>query len=635
MLKMLLRTLVIIVFLLGNIKAKLNVKSDEQEFIDSVSNCIEEVGMRFFKTGQVVAMYLSNDELMTHILLGEFFKKNLWSFIVLNSSISRYDDFKKIDNYVIQIKETDEIKFVLQMLETLPSWNPYGKIIVVSASIFNHSDAVVIMQHLWKSKAVKSIISLVNPKDVTQQQIFTWYPYANGNCGNHFDKIIMADKCRFGRFEKKVNNWFDEQIPKKLNNCPLRVRVAVWPPYVMPPSDHITGTELYNFSSGIEIQLMNTIAEKANIKVMYTMSDTDKWSSISANGTMTGAFLQLSEEKADVAMSSLELTEQRLAYFDISTPYIMDSLLWCVPHSKSQPPSLKFLNTMTLEVWCAMLTAFPLFCIIVWSLSRYQKIELHRYKSIGTVLQNVFGISLGVPIKTFPRTYMIRVFLGLWISTSLIIQSSYTTYMMSVLTGTSYVKQIKTLDEIFKYNLQILLMPNYLKYFNGTNWNMQKVVEESGQCNDINQCLQRVAFQRDSAVCVPKLYLDNVFYNYVNSNKDPLLYCFDNNIVAYPINMYMIKGFPLKNRINELIGHILAGGFLVLWEKRIFNRNEDNSTIRTENAESSDRMKLVHLHPIFILLIMGHIFAVCVFLLEISVHKFKIRAKRKFKGYYN
>lgn len=337
-----------------NASAKMVPLPDERTSRVSLSRCIGEISERFYTKGEIISIYLSLNEerkapsatVLDRILLPELYQKLDWSVLISNGSIVSSRDWKRTDSYMIHFRTKEEIQPTMQKLQAAKSWNAHARFVIVSATIFEKSEEVVamIVQHMWNARVVNAVIILTNPANVTEQQIFTWYPFADGNCGNNFDKAVLLDKCSFGEFEKGVD-LFPEKVPKKLKNCAVRVRVVVWPPFVMPPVAHVAGTELYEFDGGLEIELMNTVAEKANFRTLYTMSPDEMWGDVFKNGSITGLFAELDKKRSDIGIGSVSLSKGRMDHFDVTTSYIQDSLVWCVPHAKA---SLPFRNSPTL-----------------------------------------------------------------------------------------------------------------------------------------------------------------------------------------------------------------------------------------------------------------------------------------------
>lgn len=624
----------LVLFAFRACKSHLEVLPDEHTERVSLANCIVSCCLRFI-TEEMIIVSLSPEEVdddqpstavSDRILLPQLSNTGRWTLLIKKSSSKSTNFFKQSGSYIIHIRTKDELKSHIDNLKEYRSWNPHAKIIVFSSAVFNNTSEVVagIVKILWSAKVVDGIVILHDAEDLTYYTVFSWFPYSAGNCGNDFYKIKVMDNCTFGYFENKVN-LFPTKIPKKLNDCPVRVRVVQWPPYIMPPKQHIAGTELYDFDDGLEINLINTIAERANFKIIYSMSHTTQnFGTVNSNGTTTGVFTVLREESADIAMGSLALSEQRAEKFDFSTTYYTESLTWCVPHAKSQPAIEKLTNTLKTETWVVLVFAYCLCSLLVWALSHLETKELKFYKSFPNVMQNTLSIVLGMAVKTLPKTTIVRCFLFLWIFNSLVMGIYYTTFMISTLTGSSYVDQISTLDGIFESKLKLYLMPNTIQYFNGSTWQMRKVLKEWNNCTHIHDCLARVAYQRDSAICIPRLYLEYVNNRYVDANKQPLLYYFKESVVSYPVTMYMTKGYPLKQRINELVEWIVSAGFIKAWERNVFDYKWKNATTLAEESMEEPEynwLTIHHLEAVLFSLAIGHSVAVLVFILEILVFK--------------
>lgn len=616
--------------------SRLEALPDELTERVSLANCIVSCCLRFF-TEEMIIVSLSPEEVSEdqasasvsdRIFLPYLSRIGKWSLLVKKSSTKGVNFFKQSGSYIIHIRTKDELKEHINNLEEYRSWNPHAKIIVFSSAVFNNTNEVVagIVETLWSAKVVDGIVMLHDVEDLTYYRVYSWFPYSAGNCGNDFYKITIVDNCTFGYFERKIN-LFPNKIPNKLNDCPVRVRVVQWPPYIMPPKQHIPGTELYEFDDGLEVNLINTIAQRANFKVIYTMSNkTQNFGTVNSNGTTTGIFTALREEMADIAMGSLALSEERAEKFDFSTSYYTESLTWCVPHAKTQPSIEKLTNTLKMETWIVLIVAYLCCSLLLWELSKVEAKELRFYKRLPNVMQNNLSMVLGMAVKTLPKTFVVRCFLFLWIFNSLVMDIYYTTFMISTLTGSSYVGQINSLDEILDNKLNLYLMPNTNQYFNGNTWQMKSVLERWKNCTYIHDCLSRVAYQRDSAVCIPRLYLQYVQNRYVDGYKQPLLYYFKESVVSYPITMYMTKGYPLKQRINELVEWIASAGLIEAWEHRVFDYKWKNATVLAEESTEEPEKKwltIYHLEAVLFSLAIGHSFAVLIFIAEILVFKRK------------
>lgn len=633
--------MLVYIFLLSLLRcsnANFSAFSDERASRISLSRCIVEASSKFFEVGEMIMVSLTSIEktpasviVTDRILLPKLFSKALWTFTVIKPEEHIVDVSRRCDNYIVQIRQAKELRYNLNVLRSFRSWNPHAKFVVITSTVFENETetAAKIAEDLWSFRIVNGIVVLPTPDEITNYNVYSWFPYEHGNCGQNFNKTLVIDSCRNGKFRKNML-WYPKKIPKQLNGCPVRVRVVEWPPYVMQPTYHISGTELYEFNEGIEIELMKTIAAKINLTVIYSMSDNpNDWGNIDSNGTVTGSLLELKERKCDIIMTAMSLQQEWTELFDHTRSYVQESLTWCVPHAKSVPPFQKLSETMRWETWCFVIVSYFTVSVVVCGLSRNEKREYALYKSLIGTLLYAFSVVLAMAVNTQPRTTRVRLFAFLWILTALVLDIEYTTYMISILTGRSYEKQMKTLDDILKSNLKAYVLYSSMKYMNGSSDEMRRLRKRIRICDDMDGCLSDTAYKRNSATCVPRLYQEYVFNKYKNNDKEPLLYCFKESIVSYPVVMYLTKGYPLTERINEVIENVKAAGLMNMWEKRIYENRWFNSTLEhDDDADDPKWMTLSHLQAVFGILMMGEVIAFIVFVGELLWYRWKKRKRR-------
>lgn len=625
----------VLVLLLQTCQSRLNPLPDELTGRLSLTDCVVGACLNFFTEEEILTVSISPEEVskyrasavvMMQILLPRLSDMGRWSLLIRKASAKSSNYYKQSGSYVVQIRTQNELKDHIKNLQKYRSWNPDEKFMVISSQRFSNQEEVVagMAETLRKAKIWKAIVMLPSLKNLTQFHIYSLFPYSTGSCGDDSYKIRIVDNCTFGHFENGTN-LFPVKLLDKLSTCPIRVTVTQWPPYIMPPKQHIPGTDIYEFDEGLEINLMNTVAERAKFKVIYSMSEeTRNFGSVRDDGTTSGIFKGLEEGRADVAMGSLALMEARAAKFDLISSYYVESLAWCVPHARSQPSIKKLSNTLKMETWIVLLVLLVCFSLVVWVLSRLEKKESGYYKKVPNVFQSIVSMVFGTTVKTLPRTSLIRFFLAFWMFGSLVMDIYYTTFMMSKLTDSSYVGQINTLEEILANNLHIYLIPSEIQYFTGSSWQMRKILRLWNNCSVIHDCLSKVAFERNSAFCIPRLYMEYVKSKYVDANNQPLLYHFKENIVSYPVTMYMTKGYPLKRRINTLVERIVSAGLVAAWERKVFDYKWQNASAQSDlNAEEPERkwLKISNLGVVFVFLVIGNALALIVFFLEVFAHR--------------
>lgn len=118
---------------------------------------------------------------------------------------------------------------------------------------------------------------------------------------------------------------YPPKIPYGQSGCNLYVGAIIWPPNIIglnlePPVD------LYRPETnlrGVEIKLMNVIAERLNlVPHYYVYGIEENWGNIYSFELATGIFGALADWEIDVAIGTITLTESRYKFTDSSIQYL-------------------------------------------------------------------------------------------------------------------------------------------------------------------------------------------------------------------------------------------------------------------------------------------------------------------------
>ncbi|KAF5289204.1 hypothetical protein FQR65_LT00090 [Abscondita terminalis] len=541
----------------------------------SLSKCVREVSELFFDNGDLTIMALSSVESMYIInssiptdalLLSELFNSGTMTIIIKKIANNIFDEsyIKKIDNYIIHVRVITEVAETLQMLKKYRTWNSQARYLIVSSNIFDEPKTVAtsIIEELWKYYIINAVILLVNSKNETAFTAYSWFPYSKSRCTNNNNEIIEIDQCDSGTF-RIGKNWYQNKIPRNLNGCTLRVQPVIWPPYVLPPKKNV-------FSEGVEIQLLNTMADEANFTIQYlTTNKTQNWGTIANNGSASETLLVLQNEKCDTVVGSFAATLERHKHFDYIIYNFPESLTWCVPHARDSYQWVKLFMVLPSSLIIYSYILCIIISIIIWRLSRCNPNESSTYKTLIGTMQNVFAVYFSMSVKIQPRSLRARFLFMLWVLFILHTTALYQSSLISVLTKPNYKQEIQTLTDILENNFNIWILPNMRRYFTENNEVNSKVKTVWKICEKIEKCLLHTSFTKKSTTCTPRLYLKYAVNHYVTKNGEPLLYCFKDSIVTYPLEMLFYKGFPLRRYFSELIGRIASAGLIAHWEKQI------------------------------------------------------------------
>lgn len=589
---------------------------------ESIASCILQISDKYFLKTQTIAVVFPDTAMSTGIThpialdqqgLGTMFQSSAWSIFIKTTSKHWhfFSKFEITNNYIIQTRNPEDMEHTLRFLK-LSSWNPHAKFVIVTTTLFENPLDVVtkIFQILWLFHVLNAVILIPRVDDQSTLDIYTWFPYAGGNCGDHFNESVLINQCRMGEM-LNTTLLFPEKIPDNLHGCPVTVRTVVWPPFVILPPHLNLAAENVNFTEGTEIKLMNTIAEYANFTVRYRITQKKQdFGDMLSNGTATAGLLrELVQKNVDIGIAALAATKKRMTYLDYTISYATDSITWCVPTAELEPQWLSIIKILNLNTWLATMAAFVTVILIIWTISMYSLNESATFRNFGSCSLYMFRTTLGIPVHTLPKDTHVRIVYLMWIIYSFYLCGAFQSSLVSKLTDPSHVKQISTLQDMFKARMNIGYLPIAAKYFEDNSSLVSRIVRKYGEvCDDAEECLNRVALQRDFALALPRLYLLYVSERYWDKSGKSLIYWFKANTVSYPVQMFVYKGFPLLKTLNKVISRINAGGFTMKWLEEAmmgYSSRWKVLLVAATDDDGADALTFQHMQGAFTILAIG------------------------------
>lgn len=629
----------LLILLLPVCWANLKLLSDEENVRISLTNCIVTACESQLKqtSNNILFMNLPLNEIdanksiiftLDNLLYKDLFKLQTFSVVINKANDMKHGNMgRKADTYLIQIREKDEIKSTMKYLQNQRNWNPLGKFVILTTTPFENmrSFASHLVKIMWTDFKVINVVFLLPRKNSTVFKVYSWSPYKKeGKCGREFGAVKVIDNCNFGEYENETK-WFPNRIPTNLGKCEVKIRTIVWPPYVNAPVRKVPKTiNEFEFNSGIEIHLINTIAVAANFTPIYTLSDKhEDWGILTMNGTATGMMASLLKEEVDIGISSIGSSLVRHIFFDSSISYLQDDLTICVPHSLPKPFWKKALTILSVGVVIICLICIQLIAIITINLARYESEEHSTYRNYISCILNILSILFYIP-ATLPRSFIIRFLIMFWIIVALHINILYQTNLISELSSTTFDQRLDTIDKLVKSDYNLYAIPTAKRFFRDDSEITRAIRKKLRDCDEMEYCLDRIAFQRVSSICTPRLYFNYISSKYVDSDGKPLIYCFRDNILTFSVEMLMRKGFVLKTRIDQLLKRIMYAGLIPFWMKKELGSKHTHDR---KNLEENVVLTIGHLR--FAFCIYGILIAVAflVFVAEILIFKYGNKIK--------
>ncbi|RWS30516.1 glutamate receptor ionotropic: kainate 2-like protein [Leptotrombidium deliense] len=249
---------------------------------------------------------------------------------------------------------------------------------------------------------------------------------------------------------------------KSLSNITFKVGTCINPPYVdyRPNHEDYEGIDQYQ---GFCIDILKAMPE---FKFDIIIHDTSSRCSNGGfkNGSWSGLMRELLENRIDLAINDLTITQERRSWVDFTQPFM--NLGISILIRKQEPPPtdyFSFLAPFSLEVWLYVLTAFLGVSLLMYITSRitpYEWVSSHMCETEPEELENQFSLgnclwfTLGSIMQQgsdlAPRALSTRALASVWGFFTLIMVSSYTANLAAVLTVSRMESPIASADDLVR-----------------------------------------------------------------------------------------------------------------------------------------------------------------------------------------
>ncbi|XP_018570362.1 uncharacterized protein LOC108909997 [Anoplophora glabripennis] len=615
---------------------RLNISKNE-EIRRSLSMCIFQACRRFFHSNFETVTYslplierdFASATVLNELVLPVLESDQRFALLIKDLKTAQQINHRyigKSPSYIIQIKKEGELEANIRRLKRFTRWNPHAKFLVVSSTAFSYplNVAIGVIKSLWNNNVVNAAVLLVDNENNTNFKVYSWKPYSSHSCGTNFSDVLPVGSCSFGVTDSNID-WFRNKIPKNLHGCPVKVKYMVWLPYVMSVKP-IAQVPHYDADLGIDVNLLNVIANTLNLSLIYQKSSFDGWGGVGKDYSATKDLKLLKENNVDLVVGGYVNTPHRTVLFDSPQSHIQDSLLFCVPHTPIITGFRNFLNIFKFEVWILVCILYFIVSVCMWYASNFEGGEHLSYRSLPNCLLNNFLISIGLVVSILPKTMRVRCLACMFIIFSLKLNMIYTSYLTSVLSSPNYRQKYESMEEIYKHNLRTYFAPNTKLFFSGNDEKqlhsvpLNVITQRWRNCTNVPKCFNTISSKKDIAVCMPRSYKDYLLNNQAR-DKRRAIFCLKENVVSFSLTILMRKGFPLFSLFDKGICRIVEGGFINKWMRDIMMNKSERIGSHPEDVEKV-QINFDTLVPVFYMLLMGYLGASLALVIELIVQNF-------------
>ncbi|KAL0842467.1 hypothetical protein ABMA28_014563 [Loxostege sticticalis] len=527
-----------------------------------------------------------------------------------------------------------------------------------------HSD----LHYLWK-RIINVIFLRYHSKINGVRKSKAWFDLSTVPFPNPIKSVFVSrrvDIWNNGRFH--YNRTLFANKTSNLNNETLNV---VYLDHV--PSVVVTKTNDTSKVGGVEIEILNTLAEKMNfLPKLYQPINADlhKWGQKQANGSFSGLLGEMVNGQADVALGNLQYNPYHLELTDLSIPYTTQCFTFITPEASTDNSWKTLILPFKLNMWIAVLLVLLLSGTIFFGLARYymhlqeykkthdkrknitdkQKMQIEELDSdekpaglylFGEIINSIlytYGMLLVVSLPRLPTGWSIRLLTGWYWLYCILLVVSYRASMTAILANPAPRVTIDTLKELVESKIAC----------GGWGMETKKLFEDSA--DDIKTIGQRFEIINDPFEAANKVakgayaYYDNQdFLKYIRVKRKNIemsiesemvngtsnltdassdvgiernLHIMSDCVVNTPISIGFHKNSPLKPLADIYMRRIVEVGLVEKW---LNDAMHPIKSLETNEEEIKALMNLKKLYGAFIALAIGYLIS-CIGLIGELIH---------------
>jgi hypothetical protein len=546
-----------------------------------------------------------------------------WSFAISSVGSSGYQSTKyKDSNYIIttcacnvpkQVLEHTERQ--LQTLQARSSWNPRGKFIVLVTQNYGAFSKVLakrMLQLLWNFKVLNVIVAI--PDCESALAVYTWFPYQSPELCTHVTEVVLNYWIFEGNGQFLLNtSLYPQKIPQDLQGCKVSVSTLEIEPFVILSQNNSGVSSV----GGIEGRLFRGAMKKLNLRYKLKLPGNENWGEKLPNNTWTGMKGDLFNNVTELGFGGLLLDRELCELFECTRAYLKDRLVWHVPRAKQVAQWKGFYRVFDKGTWAVIIIVTITVALLLWHMGRTAKGT--SYSALAKRLSHVWASSLGIAVPEQTHALRPRLLLMFWMIYCLHMNAVYLSFLTSFLINPGFERQVRSVDELVKSNLDYGYHAGFDKYFNDSSDEiLMKILSRRKHCEgDGEGCLRRMADRGDFAMLVSSMLVQyKTALKFMDHNGNTLFNHFEDSFLDYDLVMYMSKGSHLLERIDSVIHRIVESGMLERWWEEMKNSLRRKRALLT--VEESSSLSFSHLKSIFVFLLFGLATSLTVFIGEFS-----------------
>lgn len=530
----------------------------------------------------------------------------------------------KVSHYIVFmtsntiIDETDSFLKVLQFYKE--SWNPRGSFVFVflhsgKNNIMEHSKVVItFFNHLWSKNIYKTVLFHANFNLINETKIITALPYTSNNLCR---RLHNSSELMYWDLNSSLDSnieLFTFDVPKDFHGCSMNVMTYPFPPYSVAEEFEDNNVTKYEYTSGIEVNLVKLVAERFNIKITFSTPDLNlnPWFHFFPDGRTVGIIPDLIKFKTDIAFGGVIPISESYFIVDFTKCHSFGSISWFVADPSKLPQWTVLIRVFKTRAWIILLFVFVFFSLIFHLISKYSSSrvsEYNIYKRYATSIMILFIVGLNTPTQKPPKSNYLRLLFLTWSIYSLHIVITYQQHLFSLMVNPTLEKSINTLEELKESGLTTCLSglfhALFSKKFNDKT--LQYIFDNHIICNDIEESVELLMKYKNFSILDKS---ENI--EFIDKNMEGNFHKVSDVLMIYNVGMLTSKGNIILDRLNTVIQKSQEAGLIAKWKNEF--KLKSDTTFKIDSRLKS--LTIDDLQGAFLILFLGFAFSLISFLKE-------------------
>ncbi|XP_076315020.1 putative glutamate receptor isoform X2 [Tachypleus tridentatus] len=381
--------------------------------------------------------------------------------------------------------------------------------------------------------------------------------------------------------------------------------------------------------SGMDLQLLNVIAESLNFRYVIKLPSEREWGIKLPNGSWSGLIGMLHREEADIALNQLTVSKERREVVDFTIYYGIDREIFATRAPRTKHHSLALIEPFTWQVWLCIFLAGAVATRFLHSTSKLTY-KRNTFTSLSDTIWFLYGclVSQGKEIP-FIKLCSVRMFLATWWFFAVTLYTTYGGTLKSHMTILMREQSIDTVEAL-KRELSLgryacgslkgsVLESRFLNPDDPVYGVLGEVVRKDPQ-NLVKDITGGLLKTLNSTFAYIDSY-ESIHFHAAKLGEKKFSFSKDYfRNIAFAIALQ--KGSPLKVSFDKVIKRISESGLRQKWIREI--KEETRRKALPTKPESSVRpLQAEDLSTVFYILLIGYFLSVFLLVLELFLCKYK------------